>query len=1120
MFAGTRSLRSLLALAVTVALVSRTGTATAQAPTFQLQLSPQDTSINIDAISHSAQTLLTAYTWPDNQIANAILLKFDLSALPPGATVNQAVLNLALVESDATADAMYTMTAYKMVGRNPAIAAATGYTADGVTAWTPSACCYNGVPLAQGDLSAPYASLAVDKTLGVKTWAIASMVREWVANPSSNFGLVLNSDATKARDRYRYFASTKYADTTLRPVLQITYSVADTTPPVISAVISSSITGSAATIGWATSEPSDSQVDYGSTTAYGSASGLNASQVTAHSLQLSGLVDAAVFHYRVRSRDASGNLAVSGDFTFKTLDKTAPVVSISSPAAGATVNGTVTVSAQATDNVGVASVQFRLDGVNLGALDTTSPYAASWNTTTATAGSHSLRAVAKDAAGNTTTSTALTVTVSNADTSAPTVAITAPVAGASVSGAAVAISATASDNVAVVGVQFKLDGANLGAEDTASPYTATWNTTTVANGAHTLSAVARDAAANTTTSAAVTVTISNDTTAPVISGVGASAITSAGATIGWATNEGSDSQVDYGVTTAYGSSTTLNTTAVTAHSQALSSLTASTSYHARVRSRDAAGNLAVSGDLAFTTSSTTPPPAGWPHEPAGFAAWASSSLDSFSGNGWDIVNPNGYATVAAGTGGTLTPANVGQWKYPTGFAGGSAPATMYHALPSSFNEGFVGVMWKPSNPWQGHSTNVNKIFFLLGGACGNLIPIMYGPPGGPYQLRVAPEWGNWSWLTPNVNAVPIALGAWHKIELYFKYNTAGSGIVRWWMDGTLIGDYTNVTFPSSGCLAEFQFSPTWGGVGDVKNETDYFWFDDAYISRPGTGTVTPPPSPPAATILFQEGFDDANLAGRGWYDNPNVLLSTTEHIANSTSSIQYTFMQGATSPTAGSALRKTFTPTDSIYLGHWVKYSTNWVGSQKPYHPHQFHFLTTFDGPWSGLSFDYLTAYIEQNGGTPLIAIQDGTNVDQTRVGVDLTGITEKRGVAGCNGSSDGYPDNCYSNGSAFVNEKKWWAPAQYFTDTAGPFYKSDWHFVEAFVKMNSIVGGKGVNDGVVQYWFDGQLIIDHHDVLLRTGANAAMQFNQLVIAPYIGDGSPVTQSLWIDSLTVGTGRP
>jgi hypothetical protein len=50
--------------------------------------------------------------------------------------------------------------------------------------------------------------------------------------------------------------------------------------------------------------------------------------------------------------------------------------------------------------------------------------------------------------------------------------------------------------------------------------------------------------------------------------------------------------------------------------------------------------------------------------------------------------------------------------------------------------------------------------------------------------------------------------------------------------------------------------------------------------------------------------------------------------------------------------------------------------------------------------------------------------------------------------------------------------------------------------------------------------VIDRRDVLLRTGANASMQFNQFVIAPYIGDGSPVAQSMWIDDLTVGAGRP
>jgi hypothetical protein len=1018
MFAGIRSLRGRVSLGAFVALVSLAHNAAAQSGTYVLQLAPQDTSLNIDTVNYSAQPQLMAYTWPDYQMANTILLKFNLSALPAGAVVQQAVVNLALVESDATADATYTMTARKLIGKNPVIAAATGYTYDGWTPWTPNKCCYSGVPLAQGDSSAAYASLDVDKAAGFKAWTITTMVKEWLASPASNFGLVLTSDATKARDRYRFFASTKNPDATLRPVLRITYSLpgGDTTPPVISTVASSSITASTATISWSTNEVSDSQVEYGPTTAYGSSSIVNASRVTSHSVQLTGLSDGRVYHYRMRSRDAAGNLAVSTDFTFKTLDKTPPAVSVSAPAAGAIVQGIVTVSAQASDNVGVASVQFRVDGVNLGAQDTAAPYAFSWNTTTATTGSHTLTAVAKDAAGNSTTSTG------------------------------------------------------------------------------------------------VTVSVSNDTTPPVISSVVATAITPVAATITWTTDEGSDSQVDYGLTTAYGTSSTLDATAVTAHTMRLGSLTASTTYHARVRSRDAAGNGAVSGDFTFATTNSTGS-SGWPHEPVGFAPWASSSLDLFSGNGWDIVNPSGYATVVADAGGSMTPPNVGRWEYPSGFAGGSAPATMYHALPPSFDEGFVGVTWKASNPWQGHASNVNKIFFLLGGACGNLIPIMYGPPGGPYQLRVAPEWGNWNWLTPNVNDVPVALGSWHRIELYFKYNTAGTGIVRWWMDGTLIGDYTNVTFPASGCLAEFQFSPTWGGVGDVKRETDYFWFDDAYISRPSGAPA------PTGTSLVQESFEDANLAARGWYDNTAVQLSTTEHVANSTRSLQYTFAQGATTPTAGSALRKTFAPTDSVYLGYWVKYSSNWVGSQQLYHPHEFHFLTTLDDIWSGLSFNHLTTYIEQNGGTPLIGIQDGSNVDQTKIGVNLTTVTENRGVAGCNGSSDGYADNCYLAGGAYVNEKKWRAARQYFTDTPGAFYKNDWHFVETFVKMNSIVGGKGVNNGVVQYWFDGQLIIDRHDVLLRTGANAAMQFNQLVIAPYIGDGSPVAQSLWIDNLTVATAR-
>src|SRR5205823_6547035 len=177
------------------------------------------------------------------------------------------------------------------------------------------------------------------------------------------------------------------------------------------------------------------------------------------------------------------------------VDTTPPTVSLTAPAANATVSATITVSANASDNVGVAGVQFQLDGANLGAEDTASPYSISWNTTTASNASHTLTAIARDAAGKRTTYSAETVTVSTytPDTTAPTDSITSPT---SLHDALpiFTVSANASDNVGVVGVQFQLDGANLGAEDTASPYSVSWNTTTASNASHTLTAIARDAA--------------------------------------------------------------------------------------------------------------------------------------------------------------------------------------------------------------------------------------------------------------------------------------------------------------------------------------------------------------------------------------------------------------------------------------------------------------------------------------------------------------------------------------------------------------------------------------------------------------------------------------------------
>ena len=112
-------------------------------------------------------------------------------------------------------------------------------------------------------------------------------------------------------------------------------------------------------------------------------------------------------------------------------------------------------------------------------------------------------------------------------------------------------------------------------------------------------AVARDAAGNMATAAAVSVTVGS--TSPLISTVSASNVSSSGATITWTTNETSTTQVEYGLTPAYGNATVLNTNLVTSHSQALSGLARNTWYHYRVKSQDAAGNLAASGDFVFKT---------------------------------------------------------------------------------------------------------------------------------------------------------------------------------------------------------------------------------------------------------------------------------------------------------------------------------------------------------------------------------------------------------------------------------------------------------------------------------------------------------------------------------------
>ncbi len=143
-------------------------------------------------------------------------------------------------------------------------------------------------------------------------------------------------------------------------------------------------------------------IDVGNTTTY-----------TAGNLQ-SGLT----YYYAVTAYDTAGNESPPSTEVSKffegsdSVDTIPPSVSVTSPIQDATLSGSVTVSASATDNIGVVGVQIQVNGTDLGVEDATTPFSISWDTAGETPGQYSLTAIARDAAGNTTSSVPVLVTIS------------------------------------------------------------------------------------------------------------------------------------------------------------------------------------------------------------------------------------------------------------------------------------------------------------------------------------------------------------------------------------------------------------------------------------------------------------------------------------------------------------------------------------------------------------------------------------------------------------------------------------------------------------------------------------------------------------------------------------
>lgn len=220
----------------------------------------------------------------------------------------------------------------------------------------------------------------------------------------------------------------------------------------------------------------------------------------------------------------------------------------------------------------------------------------------------------------------------------------------------------------------------------------------------------------------------------------------------------------------------------------------------------------------------------WPHEPSGLQLVSDQPWASSPSLGWEAIW--GPSRVVVDPSAPGSPPGVLEITYPAGFVGGSAPGTVVRKIGRARTV-FVGLWWKPSAAWQGHESNVNKLAFLFPREGGDITLVMYGPPGGPYDLRVLPQFvGHPSdWLLPDLARVPITLGEWHRIEWLVQSSSdpgVADGRSIWWLDGQLLGAREDVAIPV--LFTEFKFSPTWGGVGDRKREEDTFRLDHIRLS--------------------------------------------------------------------------------------------------------------------------------------------------------------------------------------------------------------------------------------------------------------------------------------------------
>ena len=418
-------------------------------------------------------------------------------------------------------------------------------------------------------------------------------------NPGTTYYFVAQSTGANGATGY----STAYSFTTT--------GTATNPAPIISSVTATGIANTSATINWTTDQASSSQVNYGTTTSYGSSTTNNPTLVTSHSVTLAGLTAGTTYNFDVVSANASSLSSTSSNSTFTTTGAGTPPPVISNVATSAITSSSVTVTwttDQATSSL-----------VNYGS---TTAYGASSTLNTNLVTSHSVTLTGL-AAGTTydfdvvsANSTSIPATSANSTFTTAASTGTPPYVGYvaywGVNNTGVTISWSTD-----VPATTQLAYGPTTVLGQLSPLQTTLSQShgvvlTGLNPGTTYYFVAHSTAANGATGYSTTYSFTTTgmatSPAPVISSVAAGGISSTSATLTWTTDQASSSQVNYGTTTSYGSSSTLNPALVTSHSITLSGLTAGTMYNFDVVSANASSVSSTSTNSTFTTTGTVSAP--------------------------------------------------------------------------------------------------------------------------------------------------------------------------------------------------------------------------------------------------------------------------------------------------------------------------------------------------------------------------------------------------------------------------------------------------------------------------------------------------------------------------------